>query len=176
MFRKSGIQPLPLEEPHRTRSGVAVDHIAAATGVPVLVLAAIQLAAPAMAGPITGLEQGAASAILAVQWAMLGGLLVIGGITRTRAVAIFAADFLIIAGLAGAIVCLFAQSSLTAIIMHSAIAALGFVSSSFARLTDKADLKCDLRLLQEQAKPAVEPAAPPPEATPIPKAHEGTNL
>lgn len=134
MFRKSRIQPLPVEEPHRTRSGAALDHIAAATGVPVLVLAALQLAAPAMAGLITGLEPGSASAILAVQWAVLGALLLIGGITRTRAVAIFAADFLIIVGLAGAIVCLFAQSSLTPIITHGAIAALGFVSSSFTRL------------------------------------------
>ncbi|MGY6550315.1 MAG: hypothetical protein ACXIT4_00275 [Erythrobacter sp.] len=165
MFRKSRIQPLPIEAPQRTRPGAAVDHIAAATGVPVLVLAVTQLAAPGMAAPITGLEPGAASAILAVQWAALGGLLLIGGIMRMRAVAIFAADFLIITGLSGAIVSLFAQTSLMPVIIHSAIAALGFLSSSFARLTDKADLKRDLRLLREQAKPVPKPE-PEPEPEP----------
>lgn len=152
MFRKTRIQPLPLENPPRSRSGAAVDHIAAATGLPVLLLAVAQLVVPDMAFSISGLEPGTASAILAAQWAALGGLLTIGGIIRARAVMIFAADLLMISGLAGAIVCLFWQQSLTPIIAQSALAALGFLSSSFARLTDKADLKRDLRVMREQAK------------------------
>jgi hypothetical protein len=162
MFKKPSIQPMQPASPLRSRSGEAVDHIAAASGVPVLILAAAQLLAPSMATPLTGLEAGTASAILAAQWAALGGLLLFGGVTQTRAVAIFAADFLIIAGLAGAIVCLFTQSSLTAIITHGIIAALGFLTSSLSRLTDKADLKRELIMMREQASHEREPASPTP--------------
>lgn len=105
---------------------------------------------------------GTASAILAAQWAALGGLLLFGGVTQTRAVEIFAADFLIIAGLAGAIACLFTQASLTAIITQGMIAALGLLTSSLSRLTDKADLKRELVMMREQANHEREPASPTP--------------
>lgn len=82
--------------------------------------------------------------------------------TQTRAVEIFAADFLIIAGLAGAIACLFTQASLTAIITQGMIAALGLLTSSLSRLTDKADLKRELVMMREQANHEREPASPTP--------------
>lgn len=151
MFRKNRIEPLAIEAPARSRSGGAVDHIAAATGIMVLALAVTQLVAPEVASPLTAIDRGTAGGILALQWIALGGLLSVGGIIRTRAVSIFAADFLMISGIAGVAVCLFEQQPIIPIVIHAAVAALGFISSSFARLTDKADLKRDLRLMREQA-------------------------
>lgn len=55
MFKKPSIQPMQPASPLRSRSGEAVDHIAAASGVPVLILAVTQLMAPSMATPLTGL-------------------------------------------------------------------------------------------------------------------------
>ncbi len=151
MFKKQTIKPFGADQHKAPRTGGAVDHIAAASGVPILVLGVVQLVSPDLAAPLTAIEPGTGSAILGVLWAVLGGLLTFGGIIRTRIVAIFAADFVLIAALAAVAVTLFSQPEFIPLMVHGAMAFFGLLSSSFARLTDKADLKRELRLMREQA-------------------------
>lgn len=157
MFKKQSIKPLVTNQPKATRSGGAVDHIAAATGVPILVLGVVQLTAPSMVAPFTGIEPGNGAAILGVLWAAFGGLLALGGIIRARVVAIFAAEFVLIAALAALAVTLVTQPEFIPLLVHGAMAFFGLLSSGFARLTDKAELKRELRLMQEQATISREP-------------------
>lgn len=151
MFKKKTIQPLVDDRTRAPRTGGAVDHIAAATGVSVLVLGVVQLVAPDWIAPFTGIEPGTGAAILGVLWASLGGLLTIGGIIRTRVVTIFAAEFVLIAALAALGVTLVTNPEFIPLLLHGAMAFFGLLSSGFARLTDKADLKRELRLMREQA-------------------------
>ena len=151
MFKQKTIQPLKPAIPAPARVGGAVDHIAAATGVAVLFAGVVQLVMPLAASPFTAVGTETSGVILAVLWTVLGGLLVAGGVFRVRPVSIFAADYLLVVGLAGVVVCLLAERAFTPVIFHGAVAGLGFVGSSFARLTDKAELKRDLRFAREQA-------------------------
>lgn len=150
MFKKNKIQPLVEDRPKAARTGGAVDHIAAATGVPILVLGVAQLVAPVWTSPLTAIEPGTGAAILGVLWAVLGGLLTIGGVLRTRVVTIFAAEFVLITALAALAVILFTRPEFVPLLVHGAMAFFGLLSSGFARLTDKADLKQELRLMREQ--------------------------
>ena len=151
MFRKKAIQPLTEARTPVTRFGGAVDHIATITGILILGLGVTQLVSPVLAAPLTGIAPGTGAEILAVQWVVLGGLLAVGGIIRTRVVTIFAAEFVMISAVAALAVTLFNQLDLVPLLVHGAMAFLALVSSGFARLTDKADLKRELRLMREEA-------------------------
>lgn len=157
MFKKKKIQPLIEDRPRAPRTGGAVDHVAAATGVPILVLGVVQLVSPYWAAPLTGIEPGTGAAVLGLLWAGLGGLLAIGGIIRTRVVSIFAAEFVLMIALAAVAVTLVTQPEFIPLLVHGAMAFFGLLSSGFARLTDKADLKRELRLMREQATISREP-------------------
>ncbi|MGN3974195.1 hypothetical protein [Tsuneonella sp. SYSU-LHT278] len=152
MFKKKSIQPMIEERPAQPRPGGAVDHISAVTGLVVLGFGIAQPIAPLVMAPITGFEPGIASDVLALQWAALGGLLAVGGLIRSRVVAIFAAEYLVITALAALAVTLIRGPDPVALLMHGTMAFLAFTSSGFARLTDKADLKRELRLLREHAE------------------------
>lgn len=166
MFKKKTIQPLVEDWPRAPRTGGAVDHIAAATGVPILVLGVVQLTAPNLVAPFTGIEPGTGTAILGVLWAFFGGLLAISGIIRTRVVAIFAAEFVLIAALAALAVTLVTRPDFIPLLVHGAMAFFGLLSSGFARLADKADLKRELRLIKEQATISREPRQTSPDDQP----------
>lgn len=151
MFKKKTIQPLVAAPPIATRTGGGVDYIAAGTGVPILVLGVVQLVAPELVAPLTAVEPGTGAAILGVIWAVLGGVLAIGGIIRARVVTIFAAEFVLITALAALAVTLFRRPEFIPLLVHGTMAAFGLLSSGFARLTDKADLKRELHLMRERA-------------------------
>ncbi|NJS13994.1 MAG: hypothetical protein HC788_04480 [Sphingopyxis sp.] len=82
MLKKTSIQPLVDKNARPARTGGAVDHIAAATGIPILILGVVQLVSPFWVAPFTGLEQGAGASILGVLWTVFGALLTLGGLIR----------------------------------------------------------------------------------------------
>ncbi len=139
--------------PQAPKQHTAVDGLAVATATAVAVLGGMQLFAPLFASPLTGLEAGIASEIIAVQWLAMAVLLMLGGITRLRAVSIFAAEFLLFGALAACVVMLLTAASSVAVLVHGGIAAMAFACSGMARLFDKAELKRELRFVREQAKP-----------------------
>ncbi len=145
--------------PQASRQHTAVDGLAVATATAVAVLGAMQLFVPALASPLTGLEAGAGSQIIAVQWLALSVLLLVGGISRLRPVSIFAAEFLMIGAIAACIIMVFRTSYSVAALVHGAIAAMAFACSGLARLFDKAELKRELRFVREQARSDTEPDA-----------------
>ena len=54
--------------PAPQRSGSAVDHVAAASAVPILAIGVSQLVSPFFASPFTGFESGPSSVVIALQW------------------------------------------------------------------------------------------------------------
>lgn len=149
MFKTNAVRPLVEQAPPKVRTGGAVDHIAAANGALILALGVTQLAAPDFAAPLTGIEAGTGAEILGLQWAALGALLAIGGIIRTRVVSIFAAEFVMISAIAALAVTLVKRPDAVPLLIHGSVLFLGLISSGFARLTDKAELKRELRLIRE---------------------------
>lgn len=145
--RKPGTGPVPGK---RVGPG-AVDHIAAATGVMVAALGLWQMFAPLLATPFTGIEPGMAGQILGLQWAVFGALLALGGVLRTRVLTIFAGEFVALSALAALAVFLINQRGIESVLIYCLIAGLGFASSGVARLTDKAELRREIKLLREQA-------------------------
>lgn len=144
--------------PLRRRRGIAaVDNIASLSGALIVSLGVAQIAFPLVAEPMTGLAASAAAHIIALQWVILGSLLLVGGLLRTRVVTIFAAEFVMISALATLAITFTRDPLLEPILIHAAILGLGLVNSGFARLTDKADLKRELRLMREQVALANEP-------------------
>lgn len=148
MFRKKAASPLLETAPITSQSGSAVDHIAAVTGLAVLALGLAQLLVPLVAAPLTGIEPGTASEILGLQWALFGGLLALGGVIRTRVITIFAAEFIMISAIVSLLVTFAKHHDMMPLIVHGSVAFIGLVSSGFARLSDKADLKKELQLLR----------------------------
>lgn len=151
MFRKKGIQPLNDDRPLMKQSGGAVDHIAAGTGVFILALGIAGLVSPFWIAPLTGIEPGTGSAIVASQWVVFGALLLAGGVLRTRVVTIFAGEFVMISALVALAITLINNPGLINSLIHGSMAFLGLVSSGFARLTDRADLRRELVWMREQA-------------------------
>jgi len=151
MFRKNKILPLVEQTPTRSRPSAAVDHIAAFTGIFVVALGVAQLIAPVMTAPLTGIEPGTAADVLGLQWAALGAVLTLGGFLRTRVVTIFAAEFILISALAALTILAIELQAIESLLIHGAMAVIGFLNSGFARLSDKAELKRDLRLMREHA-------------------------
>lgn len=149
---------LMLDDKPARRDSAAVDHIAAAGATIVAALGAVQTLAPTMASPLTGIEGGTGAQIVGAQWAILGVLLAAGGLFRMRVLTIFAAEFLLIAGLAALIVTAFQQPDAVHLIVHGSVAFIGLASSGLARLTDKADLKRELRIARETARQAQAPS------------------
>lgn len=129
-----------------------VDILATITGTALLVLAFGQLLMPAASQPLSGIEPGIPGQILAVLWAVFGALLLIGGFTRLRVLTIFSGEFVTIVSLATLAVIMVHQPDIIALIIHGGLAALAFVSGGFARLSDKAEIKRELRLMQESVK------------------------
>lgn len=156
MFRKNKILPLVEQTPTRSYSSAAVDHIASFTGIFVVALGAAQLIAPVMTAPLTGIEPGTAADVLGLQWAALGALLTLGGFLRTRVVTIFAAEFILISALAALTIVAIELHAIESLLIHGAMAVIGFLNSGFARLSDKAELKRELRLVREHANIARE--------------------
>ena len=134
------------------RQGGAVDHIAAVTAMFVAGLGAVQLFSPILVNPMTGFESGVASQIIAIQWAVFGALLFIGGLFRIRVLTISAAEFLMLVGLSGLAANLLHEGAAVPLIVHGAIAFAGLLNSGLARLTDKAELKRELQLMRAEAK------------------------
>lgn len=155
----AGASPSPISIRMKS-SAPAIDSLAVITAIAAAGLGGGQLFAPLAAAPLSGLEDSLASRILAVQWLFLAGLLLLGGATRLRVVTIFAAEFLMIGSLAALAVTVYAEPGSVAPFTHGAIAVLAFACSGFARLTDKADLKKELRLLREHAGTPTPPPAP----------------
>lgn len=156
MFTKKNVLPRAEGSSIQARSGAAVDHIASFTGIIAVAVGVTQLAAPVVTAPLTGIEPGTAADILGLQWASLGALLTAGGFLRTRVVTIFAAEFILISGLVALTIVALESKSIENLLIHGAMALIGFVNSGFARLSDKAELKKELRLLREQASMARE--------------------
>lgn len=141
--------PQPAQKPAK-QNGV-IDLLAVATGTAAGALGAVQLFAPFMGGPLTGLDNSVGSQLVALQWLVLAGLLLVGGITHIRVVSIFAAEFLMIGALSALAINLWYDHQSLAVFVHGAIAAMAFSCSGFARLTDKADLKRELKIMRQQA-------------------------
>lgn len=134
------------------KQNTAIDLLAVVAGTATGALGAAQIFVPIIAYPLTGLESGLASQIVGLQWLVIAGLLLLGGILRVRVVTIFAAEFLTIGAGVALTVVLFNDPKSVAVIVHAAMALMAFACSGFARLTDKADLKKELRFEQERAK------------------------
>lgn len=155
MFAKSEkIRPMLDQEIRSTKSGGAIDHIAAATAVMVVGLGVAQLVTPLFATPLTGIESGTAGMILAVQWIVFGAILAVGGLLRMRVVTIFAAEFLLVSGLAAVAVTVLNSADPIPLLVHGAVAFVGLVNSGLARLTDKAELKRELHFAKAHAEEA----------------------
>ncbi len=147
-----------LLEERPSKSGGAVDHVAAASAVLVAGLGLTQLFMPLLAAPLTGIESSTGAQIVGLQWAILGGLLAFGGLFRMRVLTIFAAEFLLICGVAAAIVSAINHPDMMPLLVNGAIAFVGLINSGLARLVDKADMKRELRIARETAKLANLPA------------------
>lgn len=155
MFAKRDkIYPLVETSAQVSKSGGAVDHIAAASAVMVVGLGIAQLVTPLFATPLTGIESGTAGMILAVQWIAFGAILAVGGLFRMRVVTIFAAEFLLVAGLAAVAVTILNSPDPIPLLIHGAVAFVGLVNSGLARLTDKAELKRELHFARAHAEEA----------------------
>lgn len=154
MFAKQ--EDILLLDERPSKSGGAVDHVAAASAILVAGLGLTQLLMPLMASPLTGIEGSTGAQIVGLQWALLGGLLAFGGLFRMRVVTIFAAEFLFIAGVAAAIVSAINHPDLMPLLVNGAVAVVGLVNSGLARLVDKADMRRELRIARETAKVASE--------------------
>ncbi|GMN14978.1 hypothetical protein [Altererythrobacter sp. MTPC7] len=147
----------PLVEPSTlkpAKQGGAVDHVAAATAMLVAGLGFTQLFAPLLVNPMTGFESGLAAQIIALQWIVFGGLLFFGGLFRIRVLTIFAAEFLMLAGLTGVAATMLHQGEMIPLLIHGGIAITGLVNSGLARLTDKAELKRELHFAKANAAEA----------------------
>ena len=163
MFAKNE-EILMLEDRRSNRSGGLGDPIAVATALMVAGLGVAQLFAPAFVDPLTGFESGMATKAIALQWIVFGGLLATGGLFRTRVLTIFASEYLFLVGLIGVGASLLQQGDAAPLMVHGAIAFTGMLNAGIARLTDKADLKRELRIARETAKQAQEHAK---SATPV---------
>lgn len=108
-----------------------------------------QFFAPLVASPLTGLDAGIGSQVIALQWTVMAGLLLLGSVFRARVVTIFAAEFLMIGSAAALGVVLLNDPKSIAVFVHGAVAVLAFASSGFSRLSDRAEMKRELRLLRE---------------------------
>lgn len=150
MFAKQ--EDILLLDERTSKSGGAVDHIAAATAVLVAGLGLTQLFMPLVAAPLTGIESSTGAQVVGLQWALLGGLLAIGGLFRMRVVTIFAAEFLFISGVAAAIVSAINHQDMIPLLINGAVAFVGLSNSGLARLVEKADMKRELRITREKAK------------------------
>lgn len=117
-----------------------VSYCAAGTSLGVIGIALLQLFAPQIATPFTGLEPGAAASVLAIQWAALGVILAMGGLIRLRMPLLFAADFLLICGLSGSAVMMLGQPEMLPLAVHGAIALVGLLNGGLARLARAGDL------------------------------------
>lgn len=157
MFAKQ--EDILLLDERRPKSGGAVDHVAAASAVLVAGLGLTQLFMPLIAVPLTGIEGSTGAQIVGLQWALLGGLLAFGGLFRMRVVTIFAAEFLLLTGVAAAIVSAINHPDMMPLLVNGAIAFVGLINSGLARLVDKADMKRELRIARETAKIASAPVA-----------------
>lgn len=135
----------------RSNSGGAIFHIAAVTGVFIAGLGAGQLFAPALVSPLTGIEASTGGDIIGLQWGILGGLLAVGGIIRTRVLVIFAAEFVLISALAALAIKFYEPHDSVSMLVLGAVALVGLVNSGITRLADKAELKREMRLMREQA-------------------------
>ncbi|MEO1220621.1 MAG: hypothetical protein AAFY42_04620 [Pseudomonadota bacterium] len=155
MFAKQ--EDILLLDERRSKSGGAVDHVAAASAVLVAGLGLAQLFMPLMAAPLTGIEGSTGAQIVGLQWALLGGLLAFGGLFRMRVVTIFAAEFLFLTGVAAAIVSAINHPDMMPLLVNGAVALVGLINSGLARLVDKADMKRELRIARETAKLASAP-------------------
>lgn len=111
------------------RTGGAVDHVAAASAVLIVALGAAQLISPFLVSPCTGLKNGTASAVLALQW------------------------------IAGALVMMLQQRDPLPLAVQVGTALVGLQNSGLARLTDQVELKRELRLPKASAldRPASDP-------------------
>lgn len=139
-----------------SKSGGAVDHVAATSAMLVAGLGLTQLFMPLAAAPLTGIESSTGAQIVGLQWALLGGLLAFGGLFRMRVVTIFAAEFLFISGVAAAIVSAINHPDMMPLLVNGAVAVVGLVNTGLARLVEKADMKRELRITREKAKIASE--------------------
>lgn len=146
---------LVLDE-RKPKTGGAVDHIAAAAAVPIIGLGIAQIVTPLLAAPFTGIEDGTGGQIIGLQWAVFGAILAFGGLFRMRVLTIFAAEFLLIAGIVVVAVNAMTGPEFMPLLVNGAVAGVGLVCSGLARLTDKAELKRELRIAREHAKLASE--------------------
>lgn len=142
---------VPAPAPKPVKQGGAVDHIAAVTAMFVAGLGFTQIFVPLLVNPMTGFEGGVAAQIIAIQWAVFGSLLFIGGLFRIRVLTIFSAEFLLLVGLSGLAANLIQQGAMVPLMVHGGIALAGLANSGLARLTDKAELKRELQLLKADA-------------------------
>lgn len=147
---------LMLDDRRADRSGGFGDPIAVATALMVAGLGIFQLFMPAFVQPLTGFEAGMATQVIGLQWIVLGVLLAAGGLFRTRVLTIFASEYLLLVGLIGVGASLLHRGDAVPLMVHGAIAFTGFFNAGIARLTDKADLKRELRIARETAKQANE--------------------
>lgn len=131
--------------------GTAVEALAITTSIALLILGLGHLLFPLAFSPFTGIGSDTAGQIIAVQWIAFGMLLFLGGISRLRAITIFAADFIMIASIATLVVVLLGRMNFSEVLIHGSITVLAIASSGFARLSDKAEIKRELHLVREQA-------------------------
>lgn len=117
-----------------------------------------QLLTPAFVNPLTGFETSMATQVIGLQWIVFGVLLATGGLFRTRVLTIFASEYLLLVGLIGVGASLLHRGDAIPLMVHGAIAFTGLLNAGIARLTDKADLKRELRIAREAAKQAHENA------------------
>lgn len=153
MFAKN--EEILMLDDHRTnRSGGFGDPLAVATALMVAGLGVTQLIVPAFVNPMTGFESGMATQFIGLQWIVFGVLLATGGLFRTRVLTIFASEYLLLVGLIGVGASLLHRGDAVPLMVHGAIAFTGLLNAGIARLTDKADLKRELRIARETAKQA----------------------
>lgn len=151
MFAKPN-NPIPHNSKRGAKNGGAVDHFAFICAIIIIGLGIIQLFMPIFAAPLTGLDNGIGSQIIGLLWSLLGGLLAVGGILRVRVLTIFAAEFLLLLGLAALILIFIRQVEPIALLVHGAVAFVGLINSGLARLVDKAEIKRELVIAREIEK------------------------
>lgn len=141
----------PRQEPPRSAFHAA-DRIAVLAGTVVTIFGLGELFLPLLLQPFTGLESGNAATMIGALWTVLGLMLLLGGGARLRAIAISAAEFLLIISACGLAVMLWKSAGVLPVFTHGTIAGLCFVSGGLVRLTDRSDLKKEITRARELAR------------------------
>ncbi len=136
------------------QSAPVVDFLAVATGTLVIIMGVMQIVATPVVVPLSGLGSDITSEVIALQWAFLGLLLIVGGIAKTRVITVFAAEFLLLTSLAVIAILLWREPDSFAIATNTVIGALAFASAGSARLVENSEIKREISFARDHSREA----------------------